>query len=213
MAATLEELYTTMRTLRGLNKPIDDILEELNKLEEDIIKNEILPIVEDKIEPVLKRVQRDLVLVVDYHPDEPISVSLSRKSNIRQIIDDAKLLEIDPDVEHRYGGKRTKKVENKKSKTVLKVTFPDGTVFFDKAASNTFAKTIEKIGCMRVRQLGLTYCKVPIVSNKKDKKYEKAQIPTKDGLFIMTHSNTEDKKKMLDKISEELGLRLKVEIV
>lgn len=40
----------------------------MSELEEDIIKKEILPVVTETIEPALKQVQRDLVLVVDYHP-------------------------------------------------------------------------------------------------------------------------------------------------
>ena len=54
----------------------------MSELEEDIIKKEILPVVTETIEPALKQVQRELVLVVDYHPGMPISVSLSRKTNM-----------------------------------------------------------------------------------------------------------------------------------
>jgi hypothetical protein len=66
---------------------------------------------------------------------------------------------------------------------------------------------------MKVRNLGISFCHVPIVSNTLDKKYGQAQIPVGDGLYVMTHSSTHDKKKQLDKISQELGLGLKVEEV
>ncbi|MBR1557981.1 MAG: hypothetical protein IJ647_09535 [Prevotella sp.] len=52
---------------------------------------------------------------------------------------------------------------------------------------------------------------MPIVSNALDSKYGHAQMPVGNGLYVMTHSSTHDKKKQLDKISQELGLGLKVE--
>ena len=206
----LSDLYKAMETLRKEGVSTEDLEQKVGSLEEDIIKKEILPVVTQTIEPALKQVQRELVLVVNYHPGEPISVSLSRKANIAELLD-AKLLEQDPQVEHRDGTKRKNPVERINEKSVLRVTFPDGTVIEDKKAKMTFTKTIQKLGLMRVRNLGITFCGVPIVSNTLDKKYGKAQVPVEGGLYVMTHSSTHDKKKMLDKISTRLGVKLIVE--
>ena len=206
----LSDLYKAMETLRKEGVSTEDLEQKVGSLEEDIIKKEILPVVTQTIEPALKQVQRELVLVVNYHPGEPISVSLSRKANIAELLD-AKLLEQDPQVEHRDGTKRKNPVERINEKSVLRVTFLDGTVIEDKKAKMTFTKTIQKIGLMRVRNLGITFCGVPIVSNTLDKKYGKTQVPVEGGLYVMTHSSTHDKKKMLDKISKELILGLNVE--
>jgi hypothetical protein len=46
------------------------------ELEEGIIKEEILPALSSDIAPRLNPIQRDLVLVVEYHPGEPISVGM-----------------------------------------------------------------------------------------------------------------------------------------
>ena len=206
----LSDLYKAMETLRKEGVSTEDLEQKVSSLEEDIIKKEILPVVTQTIEPALKQVQRELVLVVNYHPGEPISVSLSRKANIAELLD-AKLLEQDPQVEHRDGTKRRNPVERINEKSVLRVTFPDGTVIEDKKAKMTFTKTIQKLGLMRVRNLGISFCGVPIVSNTLDKKYGKTQVPVEGGLYVMTHSSTHDKKKMLDKISTRLGIKLKVE--
>ena len=206
----LSDLYKAMETLRKEGVSTEDLEQKVGSLEEDIIKKEILPIVTQNVEPALKQVQRELVLVVDYHPGEPISVSLSRKTNIAELID-AKLLEQDPQVEHRDGTKRNKPVEHINGRSVLRVTFPDGTVIEDKKAKITFTKTIQKIGLIRVRNLGIAFCGVPIVSNTLDKKYGSTQVPVEGGLYVLTHSSTHDKKKVLDRISQELGLRLIVE--
>ena len=206
----LSDLYRAMETLRKEGVSTEDLEQKVGSLEEDIIKKEILPVVTQTIEPALKQVQRELVLVVNYHPGEPISVSLSRKANIAELLD-AKLLEQDPQVEHRDGTKRKNPVERINEKSVLRVTFPDGTVIEDKKAKMTFTKTIQKLGLMRVRNLGIAFCGVPIVSNTLDKKYGKTQVPVEGGLYVMTHSSTHDKKKMLDKISTRLGVKLIVE--
>ena len=132
--ATLKELYTTLKSLRDMNLPVDDkLLKAADNLEEKIIKEEILPALSQNIEPQLSEIQRDLVLVVEYHPGEPLSVALSRKTKISEIID-AKTLtpksskpvsssekpaSVEPHVP-------TKHIENPTKG--LRVTFPDGTV-------------------------------------------------------------------------------------
>ena len=56
------------------------------ELEEGIIKEEILPALGNDIAPRLEPIKHDLVLVVEYHPGEPISVALSRKTKISEIM-------------------------------------------------------------------------------------------------------------------------------
>ena len=207
----LEKLYSIIENSREVGVKLSkDVLQQVEELEEGIIKEEILPALGNDIAPRLKPIKRDLVLVVEYHPGNPISVSLSRKTNIAELID-AKLLEQDPQVEHRDGVKRRKPVERVNPKTILRVTFPDGTVIEDPKAKITFTKTIQKIGLMRVRNLGIAFCGVPIVSNTLDKKYGRAQVLVEGGLYVMTHSSTHDKKKQLDKIAKELGINLVIE--
>lgn len=209
----LEKLYASIKGLQELGLPLnDETLKAADDLEEQLIKTEILPAMSKDIEPRLSQIQRELVLVVEYKPGTPISVALSRKTNIAELLD-AKILEQDPQAEHKEGKKHEKPIERINGKTVLRVTFPDGTIIADKKAKITFAETIKRIGLLKVRNLGITFCHVPIVSNTLDKKYGKAQIPVGDGLYVMTHSSTHDKKKQLDKISQELGVGLKVEEV
>lgn len=90
---------------------------------------------------------------------------------------------------------------------------PDGTTIEHKAAKDTFVEVIQKIGVECVRPIGLKFCKVPIVSNNRDAKYGKAQVPVEGGWLILTHSSTYDKKKQLDKIAKALDLNLKVEVI
>ena len=59
---------------------------ECDKLEEQIIKDEILPAIGQDIEPRLRQIQRPLVLIVEYTPEDPISVKLSRKMNVAEAL-------------------------------------------------------------------------------------------------------------------------------
>lgn len=186
---------------------------QLRKAEEEIIQKEILPVLTEKIEPVLSQIERELVLVVDYVPGSPMKVSLSRKRNISDVLADAVEIKPDPEVAHRtYGPQKTKK-EDIAPKTLLQVTMPDGKVIRHDKAKDTFIEAIRRVGIDRVRPLGLTFCRVPIISNKRDSKYGKAQHMVEGGWLILTHSSTKDKKKMLDEIAQSLNINMKTEIV
>ena len=209
----LSELYKAMETLRKEGLSLNEDLErQVSELEENIIKKEILPIVTQSMEPALKQVQRDLVLVVDYHPGYPISVALSRKTNITQLID-AKRLEADPEVEHKKFGPRKNKRDKIAPRTGLCIRRKDGTILQKHDAATTFTSAIIEAGVMRVRELEMKFCRINIVATTKDKKYGKAQREVAPGLYVLTHSSTKDKKKMLDKISEVLNLGWMVEII
>lgn len=210
----LSKLYQAMDTLASEGLELSAEQEaQLRKAEEEIIQKEILLVITDNIEPSLNQVQRELVLVVDYVPGRPLKVSLSRKRNIDEILTDAVEIKPDPIVAHRSNGPQKAKKEDIAPKTLLRVTMPDGTVIEKAKAKDTFVEVICRIGIERVRPLGLKFCKVPIISNTRDAKYGKAQVPVDGGWLILTHSSTNDKKKQLDKIAKALKIRMKVEIV
>ena len=208
----LEKFYESIKSLEEVGLPLtDEMLKKADELEEQLIKTEVLPTLSKDIEPRLSQIQRELVLVVEYRPGEPISVALSRKTNITELIE-AKRLEQDPQAEHKVLGKRRKLKDHINGKTILRVTMPNGRVIQDAKAKRTFVQVIEQIGIMRVRRLGMSFAHVPIVSNTLDSKYGSAQIPVGNGFYVMTHSSTLDKKKQLEKIAAALGLNIKVEI-
>ena len=209
----LSDLYKAMETLRKEGLSLNEDLEkQVSELEENIIKKEILPVVKETIAPALKQVQRELVLVVDYHPGEPISVALSRKTNISALID-AKRLEADPEVEHKEFGPRKNRPTNIAPKTGLCIYRKDGTILQEHDAATTFTSAIVEAGLIKVRELGLKFCRINIVATTKDKKYGRAQREAAPGLYVLTHSSTKDKKKMLDKINESLNMGWTIEIV
>ena len=185
---TLSELYITMENLRKLNLPIDERLkQEAAKLEEDLIRTEILPTLTEKIETALAQVQRELVLVVDYVPGAPlkvslsrIKVSLSRKRNITDVLPDAVEIKPDPVVEHSEKKKGDKRVVLNPP-TRLRITMPDGSIIEERTAWESLYKFVHIVGVGKVRAVGLIANKIPLVSNTIDKKFKRAQKPLSNG--------------------------------
>ena len=92
--------------------------------------------------------------------------------------------------------------------------FPDGTVIAEKTAVETLVAVVQRIGVAQVRQVveeyNLKFCKVPVVSNRRDAKYGKSQRDLGEGWLLITHSNNLMKKAFIEKVSEILHLGLKV---
>ena len=67
----LEKLYSSIENFREMGVKLPkDVVQQVEELEEGIIKEEILPALSRDIEPRLNTIKRDLVLVVEYHPGE-----------------------------------------------------------------------------------------------------------------------------------------------
>ena len=185
---------------------------QLEAEEEHLIKNEVLPVVTKSIEPALSQVERELVLVVDYVPGTPLKVSLSRKRNLLEALEDVVEIKPDPEVEHtekKKGGKRV--VTN--PRTRLRITMPDGSIIEERTAWESLQKFILRVGVEKVRALGLIANKIPLVSNTVDKKYKTAQKPLGNGWLLMTCSDTATKRKQILAIASYLGMKINVDII
>ncbi len=188
----------------------EETLKAVDELEEQLIKTEILPAMSKDIEPMLSQIQRELVLVVEYKPGTPISVALSRKTNITELID-AKKLELDPQAQHTEGKKAPKTKVS--PKTGLCIYLPDGSFIQKKKASDTMVEAVRMAGAMRVRELNMICAHVPLVSNTKDKKYAANQHEVEPGLYVITQSSTKEKKRQLEQISSRLKLNWHIVII
>ncbi|MCU0449067.1 MAG: type I restriction enzyme HsdR N-terminal domain-containing protein [Bernardetiaceae bacterium] len=95
-------------------------------------------------------------------------------------------------------------------KANIRVLFADGTVIFNKRASDTLAQVIEKIGGEKVRALQLIRNGINLVETAKNSTY--SQYPIQGGFFVLVHSSTDDKVRTLTEISKRLGLNLKIAV-
>lgn len=98
----------------------------------------------------------------------------------------------------------------------MTVTFPDGTVIAEKTAVETLVEVVKKIGVTEVRKVvedyNLKFCKVPVISNRRDAKYGKSQKDLGGGWLLITHSNNLMKKAFIEKVSDVLHLGIKVSL-
>lgn len=212
MKSELETLYDSVQSLKDLGLPMNEQMsKEIDALEEKLIKTKVLPALSKNVEPLLTPIRRDLVLVLEYHPGEDISVKLSRKVKSVDALE-AKILEPDPQVQHKEGKKGSPKPHNA-PRTGLCVYLPDGSFIQEKKACDTFVKAIQQAGVLKVRELGMSYSRVPLVSNTKDKKYGNTQHPVGNGFYVFTNTGTAKKKEQLDRISNALNLGWTVEII
>ena len=208
----LSDFYSNIDGLRNVGLEISEELEQqLKGKEEDIIKEDVLPVIARAIEPALQAVRREMVLVVDYTPGEPVSVSLSRRST--------PVKEITATVSEPVTSEPvtpTRVFRKKKGPRVgLRVTFTDGTVIQEPTAKETMRSAVLKIGVEMVRmvveELHLYHCGVPIISNRRDSRYGNDQMDLGGGWLLMTCSDTHHKAEFLKQVSDALGLRLVIQ--
>ena len=218
----LEKLYSIIENSREMGVKLNkDVLQQVEELEEGIIKNEILPALGKDIAPRLEPIKRDLVLVVEYHPGEPIGVRISRKMNIAEDMG-AKQLTLpsqkagqpfsSPSVVPAVPHEPTKQVVNHTED--LKVTFPDGTMICEHTAKDTMIRVLQIIGLDRVAKSDIKHGggKYGLVS-----KEMRPVVPGRkwqhkvDGWYIYTNINNQQKKDDLKQLSEKYKLGLVVE--
>ena len=207
----LEKLYSIIENSNDVGVTLPEgVIQQVEELEEKIIKEEILPSLSGDIAPRLKPIKRDLVLVVEYHPGHEISVALSRKVKVAESLG-AKPLELDPQAQHKEGRRAPKTAVS--PKTGLCIYLPDGSFIQEKKACDTFVEAIRQAGVMRVRELNMLCCRVPLVSNTKDRKYAANQQEVEPGWYVITNSSTLKKKKQLLKIAQLLHLDWRIVII
>lgn len=207
----LEKLYQSIANLKELGLPLhEETLQAVDNLEEELIKNEVIPRLADSIELIIKQIQRPIVLVVDYVPEESLSVRLTRK---RVITDETETKQYSLATVEKEKGNKTEKTymsSPKSPKTGLKVIFTDGTIVNRRFAYEVLLETIEKIGVKKVENLHIKHLGLDLVSKVKDNFYNQHEM---NGYLVLTHSSTNKKFQQLQEISKRLKLDLQIEIV
>lgn len=218
----LEILYNSIKGFQDLGMPLDEkTLKAADELEEQLIKSEILPMISKDIEPLLSQIQRELVLLVEYNPGEPIHVALSRKTNITKILNAKSLTQTisspvksDEKVNPAEPHEPTKHIENVTKG--LRVTFPDGTVIWHRAAINTFIETLKKIGLERIPSVGILHGRGQYNLVDKKKRPVKPNCIWQhetDGWYIYSNISNFKKVEDLKRISKCFKLGLLIEEV
>lgn len=101
----------------------------------------------------------------------------------------------------------------RKKKSILKVVYPDGRVIQHPVAADTFSQIIDENYPELIAEIGIVHASVPLVSKTLDSKYSDYQKSISDGWYVFTNIRTDKKQEDLLKISNELGLDLKIYVV
>ena len=86
----------------------------------------------------------------------------------------------------------------------------NGELFENDKAVITFVDVLKRIGLDRIRALGMTWCKIPLISTVKDEKYNQK---FEDGYYINVNSSTDRKQKQLYEIAASLGVEIRVDVI
>ena len=162
-----------------------------------------------------------LVLVVEYNPEEPISVKLSRKMNVAKALEAKQIMPASPKAGTPVSAptitpiaephEPTKQVVNHTKG--LKVTFRDGTVISERTANNTLIRVLQKIGLAKVASANIKHGGgYGLVS--------KTMRPPEAGrtwqhqvgeYYVYTNTSNQQKKDDLRKLSDLFGLGMVIE--
>lgn len=93
----------------------------------------------------------------------------------------------------------------------LRVLTPGGAVIAEATAADTFVAALVAADLTKVAGLGYVLAGEPLVSRSRSTKYPSGSKPA-DGQFVMTHSDTLTKKRLLERVSTTLGLGWTVEV-
>ena len=214
----LDHLYEGKENLERAGYEIpENILHELDELETELIKDEVLPAISKDIEPRLSKIRRDVVLVVEYHPGEPVSVAMTRKVKISEISGAITLtpkngtpVTSDEKPEETPEHEPIRHVEN--FTKGLRVTFPDGTVICQNTAIDTMIAVLRKVGLERIPQVGITRNGYNLVG-----KVKRPTVPNRiwqhecDGWYIYSNMSNDKKAADLQRVSDYYNLSLKIE--
>lgn len=163
----------------------------------------------DAIIPIISQIQRELVLVIEYSPNKPIVLKMTRKRSFK-LTEEEEFI-VTQRKEFKKEVKYTLKSHTRSPKTNLLVSFPTGVKIKNTLAMNTFCEVVEKIGLQKVKNLNIRSYGSNLVSNIKNHTYR--QKKSKNGYYIITQTSTSQKKKHLELISKKLNLDLIVEII
>lgn len=231
----LADFYIHKASLQEEGKPIDPNWEQL---EDQLLKEELLPELIEQLKIVLSKVKSPLMFSGSYDPNGCLSVSFTRNCLQMSTMGpstfmtsrtqgDVTTVETGEDVVSEPGITDNEDVVEdepriSRSKSIgFSVTFRDGTVFHEKTAVNTWILALKKIGLENIcnnrskhtawhRVAGQDICIVERTETVRDSDGKSPQTLV-DGFYVMTQLSNDQKEKDLLALGEyqpKLGIKV-----
>ena len=180
--------------------------EELFTNQDGVLTRIANPELIDKLRPCLdteyRKTAEALAIIEDFYPDRYNNMQLKDWQNLFSQIDWSNPY-YDPSMAAEPSGKQ---------KThILRVTYPDGSVIEKRKVSDTLVEVIKKSDPDLINEMNIKLANVNLVSKTVNEKYAFCQKEIQDGWYVMTLCSTDKKQEILQKISDELNLDLKIE--
>ena len=230
----LTDFYTHKAALKEQGQSIDPQWEQL---EDQLLKEELLPELIEQLKSVLSKVKSPLMFSGCYDPNGCLSVSFTRnciqastmsptpkiaKSEQEIVVDNEEVGIVSDSGEPTEEETTTPEPKFTKAKSIgFSVSFRDGTVYHEKKAVNTWILALKKIGLENIcnnrsrheawhRVNGQDICIVERTETVRDSDGKSPQTLV-DGFYVMTQLSNDQKEKdllALNKYMPKLGIKV-----
>lgn len=195
----LDKAYEAIEMLESLGLPVSiEQLHAVSQMEKDYLRDEIIPLIKQELEPLVNKMRNQFVLKVAYSKEDGVDINFSEPSKQSVNI---------------FSG--TEDRGYRKKKYILRVKFPDNHVSCQKIVSNTFTDVVKYAGPRNVERLGIMILGENIISTTRmeNERYAAGQQEVEPGLYLCTYCDTDKKLEILKTINRELNLNLVIEKV
>lgn len=195
----LDKTYEAVAMLETLGLPVsNEQLIAIAQMEKEYLRDEIIPLIKQELEPMVKKLRNQFNLKVVYSKENGLDIQLSEPA-----IQSANLF---PGTDER---------NYRKKKYIIRVVFPNNRVSCQKIVANTFFEVIKYAGAENVERLGIMALGQNIITNQLHEKeqYHPYQREIEPGLYVNTFLDTDKKYEVLKMINRELNLNLTIEKV
>lgn len=226
--SNLSEIYSLIDGLKKRGLAIDSSLQqEANELEQEYIKSTVLPALHDTLTNLLRPLRGEFVLVCEHRTDTPLSVILSRETELSSLLDDAIVLtnelsessvedlNTDNDIVEE-NQQSDEEIDNtsisfrKKAKSVrFSVTFDDGFKAEGSTAKDTMIAAIRHMGFDNVARFrGKTFMGYNFVDRRLRTDENKPWQTRVGDWYVYTNMGNNTKKVMLQQVAQFLGYKI-----
>lgn len=192
----LEKAYQAIDLLKSIDIPISSEQRTmLARMEREYLREEVLPLFEQEISPLVKNMRNSFELEVTYNKEDGLDVTLIERPKVQTQL-----------FSNVQSSRRQKKY-------IIRVLFPDNHVSCKQMVWETLVDVVRYAGPERVRSLGITIMGGNLVSNElhENERYRVGQKEVEPGLYVCTYSSTDTKYDQIKYINKQLNLGLQVE--
>ena len=202
----LQKAYEAVEMLKALDLPVSkEQMEQITQLEASYLQENIIPLLEKHLEPMVKDMVGDFRIEILYSKQEGLTIKCGEKP----IVKPRKQAPEKPRPNEAA-------INRSKKRYIIKVTFSDGFSICYNNVVQTFIEVIERIGAEKVMSINEEAFRGTLVIENADVAAEMQYKGLKvkqlsNGSYINVNTNTMAKMRQLQIINDTLHLGLKIE--